>query len=144
MTILTREQLDQQYEAWRLYDVEHIGSYDTLGEMLGVSHSTAYKLVKAYRLAKLTPEERKRYQHEARSRGHAARKEREEQACARCGILRSMARIDGSDNPNADTICDMCHEELSRGEVHTNGDLSTKRMVEMGYVHVAVYAQSIA
>ncbi len=140
MTYWTRERLDLRYEAWRLHYEEGL-SYVEIGERQGRSRSAASKDGRAYALAHMSREDREAFEafdyrrRSDRKKEGLLRNSRVDPAlrCERCGIPRDNGRFPESKNVHPEVLCDYCAYELTKGERHTDGELSQERLVHLGY-----------
>jgi len=53
--------------------------------------------------------------------------------CERCGVIREYGDVEGCENPNADVLCDECHEDLQAGRFYALDELLPERIAELGY-----------
>ena len=53
--------------------------------------------------------------------------------CERCMMPRDNGRFIEYENAHPEVLCDYCDYELTKGERHTDGELSHERLVQLGY-----------
>jgi len=124
---------DLRYELWLLRDRQHL-TLTQIAERTSYNRSTIVYHINKYRSAHFTPaeiDELRRATNTATSRWTPPPGQTNG-LCIQCKLPRAALRNPGTVNPNADVLCDDCHEELSRG-YHYADVLPIEKRHELGY-----------